>query len=122
MLYDPARHEPLRPLPWNESQARALIERIVADTETRFTEDRYWPLHPLDRTANNEAEHFETPLYDGACGVFWALHYLRAVSAAGFHEAMRPSLIGSWRATVPGSANPGGENTRRSCLATRRFE
>ena len=82
MLYDPARHEALRPLPWDERQARAVIERIVVDTETRFTEDRYWPLHPLDRTANNETEHFETPLYDGACGVFWALHYLQAVGAA----------------------------------------
>lgn len=82
MLYDPARHEPLRPLPWDESQVRAAIERIVQDTDSRFTADKYWPLHPLDREGEDEAGHVETPLYHGACGVFWALHYLQAVGAA----------------------------------------
>lgn len=82
MLYDPARHEPLRPFPWDESRVRATIERIVSDTESRFTEDRYWPLHPLDREGGGERAQFETPLYHGACGVFWALHYLQAIGAA----------------------------------------
>jgi hypothetical protein len=81
MLYDPARHEPLRPLPWDECQVRAAIERIVADTESRFTEDRYWPLHPLDRESEDAPGRVETPLYHGACGVVWALHYLQAVGA-----------------------------------------
>ncbi len=49
LLYDPARHEQLRPIPWDESQVLTAIEYIVADTESRFTEDRHWPLHPLDR-------------------------------------------------------------------------
>ena len=82
MLYDPARHEPLRPLAWDEGQVRAAIAHIVADTESRFAEDRYWPLHPLDRDGADDAEPFVTPLYHGACGVFWALHYLQAVGAA----------------------------------------
>jgi hypothetical protein len=82
MLYDPARHEPLRPLPWDERQVRAAVERIVVDTESRFDEDRYWPVHPLDREGNDAAGHPETPLYHGACGVFWALHYLEACGAA----------------------------------------
>lgn len=81
MLYDPSRHEPLRPLPWNESKARATIERIVLDTDARFSEDKYWPLHPLDRE-DDEPEQVETPLYHGACGVIWALCYLQAVGAA----------------------------------------
>ena len=80
MLFDPARHEPLRPLPWDESQVRAVIDRIVLDTESHFTEDRYWPLHPRDR--EGQTGPLETPLYHGACGVFWALHYLQAVGAA----------------------------------------
>ena len=80
MLYDPGRHEPLLTLRWNESEARAAIERIVVDTEARFTEDRYWPLHPLDWDGGGERDRIETSLYDGACGVFWALHYLEGQS------------------------------------------
>lgn len=82
MLHDPARHEPLRPLRWDEDKVRGAIERIVADTESRFAGELYWPLHPLDRRRENAAEQFETPLYDGASGVIWALHYLQAVGAA----------------------------------------
>ena len=48
MLYDPTRHEALRPVPWNEDRAREVIERIVSDTERHFSPDRYWPIHPRD--------------------------------------------------------------------------
>lgn len=82
MLHDPARHEPLRPLAWDEGQVRAAIEHIVRDTELRFTPEHYWPMHPLDRDSDDEAAHVHTPLYHGACGVFWALHYLQDVGAA----------------------------------------
>jgi hypothetical protein len=82
MLFDPARHEPLRPLPWDESQARVAIERIVLDAESSYTKDGYWPLHPLDREGGDKTQQVETPLYHGACGVFWALRYLQAVGAA----------------------------------------
>lgn len=87
MLYDPARHEPLRPLAWDEGEVRAAIAHIVADTESRFAEDRYWPPHPLDRDGPDDAEPFATPLYHGACGVFWALHYLQAVGAASLSRS-----------------------------------
>jgi hypothetical protein len=80
LLYDPARHEPLRPLAWDESAARATIERIVADTRSRYTEDAYWPQHPLDRDGD-DGDRIQTSLYFGACGVFWALDYLAAVGA-----------------------------------------
>ena len=81
MLYEPARHEPLRPFRWDESVVRAAIERIIADTESRFAEDRYWPLHPLDARSAHDARPFETSLYDGATGAFWALRYLEAAGA-----------------------------------------
>ena len=81
-LYDPGRHEPLRRLPWDENPVREAIERIVRDTEAHFTDERYWPLHPLDNDSGNETRHVVTPLYHGACGVIWALRYLQAVGAA----------------------------------------
>jgi Lanthionine synthetase C-like protein len=81
MLYAPERHEPLRPLQWDEGIALAAIERIVRDTEAQYAEDRYWPLHPADRQGDSDARTYETALYDGACGVFWALEYLQAVGA-----------------------------------------
>jgi len=91
MLYDPARHEPLRPLAWDESQVRATIEHIVMDTESRFTEERYWPLHPLDREGDETAE-VETPMYHGACGVVWALGYLQDVGAARLSRSYHGEL------------------------------
>src|SRR5215471_8612873 len=92
MLYDPGRHEPLVTLRWNDSEARAAIERIVVDTEARFTEDRYWPLHPLDWGGRGEHDHIETSLYNGACGVFWALHYLEARSVVGLARSYASEL------------------------------
>jgi hypothetical protein len=80
-LYDLARHEPLRTLRWDGSQVHEVIERIVRETEAHFGEDRYWPLHPLDNDSGDRADRVETPLYHGACGVIWALHYLQAVGA-----------------------------------------
>jgi hypothetical protein len=79
MLHDPARHEALVPRAWNEAEARAAIEAIVAGTEARFDPDHYWPVHPLDREG---PEMVETPLYHGAAGVVWALHYLQDCGAA----------------------------------------
>ena len=79
-LYDPARHESLRPLPWDAQRARSAIERIVRATESRFREERHWPLHPLDREESDQ-EAFATPMYHGAGGVVWALHYLQGAGA-----------------------------------------
>lgn len=79
-LYDPARHESLRPLPWDEDQVKSAISRIVVDVEARYSEDSYWPVHPRDRRRGVD-ERFDTPLYDGACGVIWAVDYLQRVGA-----------------------------------------
>lgn len=91
MLHDPARHEPLRALPWDADRARACIAQIVRDTEAHFSEDRYWPLHPLDQEGD-AADTVETPLYHGASGVIWALHYLRDAGAATLTRDYTPLL------------------------------
>ena len=82
MLYDSARHEALQPIAWDEDQVRETIKRIVGDTESRFSPGRYWPVHPRDVDGGDDPNQLTTPLYFGACGVIWALHYLQAVGAA----------------------------------------
>jgi hypothetical protein len=100
MLYEAARHETLNPLPWDEERARAAIDWIVRDTERVFSPDRYWPMHPRDRDGDDRSPAY--PLYHGAVGVLWALHYLDAVGAArmeGSYREVVPGLIpktGSW--------------------------
>lgn len=79
MLYDPARHEPLHPIEWDEGIAAATIQRIVRDTEARFTPDRHWPLHPLDANGGETAPLFN--VYVGAAGTVWALQHLEATGA-----------------------------------------
>jgi len=80
MLHDPARHEPLLSIAWDEGQARATIEYIVNDTEARFSAGTYWPIHPRDADDGQTQPLY--PLYFGACGVLWALHYLQAIGAS----------------------------------------
>jgi Lanthionine synthetase C-like protein len=82
MLYDPARHEALQAIPWDEATVRAAIERIVGDTERRFSPGHYWPLHPRDVGGNMDPTQPATGLYFGAAGVIWALHFLQSVGAA----------------------------------------
>ena len=81
MLFDSARHEPLLPIAWDEHRVRATIARIARDIEDRFSEDAYWPLHPLDVEDGDDPNLPATTLYGGACGVIWALHYLEAAGA-----------------------------------------
>ena len=81
MLYEPARHEALQSIDWNEGQARDAIDRVVRDTEQAFSPDRYWPIHPRDLEAHYDPALPSTTLYYGACGVIWALQYLQAVGA-----------------------------------------
>lgn len=90
MLFDPARHETLQDLAWNDAHARAAIEHIVRDTEAHFSADRFWPLHPGD--ADDGETEPVYPLYFGAAGVVWALHYLKAVGATDLGRAYEPYL------------------------------
>ncbi|MEP7124887.1 MAG: LanC-like protein [Byssovorax sp.] len=107
MLYDPARHEPLRPIPWDDGRARAALEAIVADTESRFTDEGYWPIHPLDLEDDDAPGQVETPLYHGAAGVIWALQYLEAVGTVALsrsYVARLDHLLLRNRAWLAGSA------------------
>jgi hypothetical protein len=94
MLFDPARHEPLQPIRWDEARVRATIARIADDTEERFATGTYWPIHPRDADDGATAPLY--PLYFGACGVLWALHYLDAVGAVrlkrGYAICVEPLL------------------------------
>ena len=47
-MFDPARHEPLDIIPWDEDRVRACIGQIVDDAESRFTPQGWWPPHPRD--------------------------------------------------------------------------
>jgi hypothetical protein len=79
MLFEPARHEPLTNVAWNEARAREAIRRIVEDAEESLGEACTWPLHPLD-VSRPEPPH--KSLYLGASGVVWALAYLQRQGAA----------------------------------------
>ena len=113
MLYEPSRHETLRPIRWDENAVRRTIERIVADTEARFSADRYWPIHPLDAQDAAPAGQFETSLYDGACGVFWALHYLEAVGACRAVAALRRRSSSDFSSTIAARSARALPNTDR---------
>jgi hypothetical protein len=81
MLFDPARHEPLQAIEWNETRVREFIARIVRQTETQRDANGLWPAHPNDVDAGDTPHAPFTPLYHGACSVAWVLGYLEAVGA-----------------------------------------
>ena len=93
MLFDPTRHEPCIDMPWSEARARAAIEQIVRDAESRFTPDGLWPTHPRDAefTAASPSSPL-TQLYDGACGVMWALHHLQSAGAVRLERSYAPHV------------------------------
>jgi len=82
MLHDPARHEALQPIAWDEGRVRATIARIVDETVAAATPDALWPVHPRDLEPGDDPDAFVTNLYYGAAGVIWALDWLRAAGAA----------------------------------------
>ncbi len=90
MLHDPARHEPLAGIEWDEDRARAAGGHIVRRTEPPFSPEQYWPLHPRDADGADHAPAY--PLYHGACGVIWALSHLAAVGACTIERAYRDAV------------------------------
>lgn len=94
MLYDPGRHEPLQGAAWDGQRVRDAIAAIVQATERHFSPDRYWPPHPQDLEPEDPPDAPFTPLYLGACGVVWALHYLQDVGAVRLGRDYRPYLDG----------------------------
>jgi lantibiotic modifying enzyme len=90
MLYSEERHEACAPREWDADCAASMIATIVADTESRFSPDTFWPMHPLDADDGDTRPAY--PLYHGAAGVIWALHYLRDVGAARLKRSYAPHL------------------------------
>jgi hypothetical protein len=87
-MIEHARHVPLRPIPWRESEAAAAIEDIVADGLEDFDAERFWPAHPLDGGIRDG----HTSFYFGATGVIWGIDYLGRVGATKARFDFRPIL------------------------------
>jgi hypothetical protein len=75
LLYEPERHEPLVPDPWNEAAARGWVERFAKDAQRSFSRTGLWAPHPRDLERGDPREP-STTIYDGAAGVIWALDHL----------------------------------------------
>jgi lantibiotic modifying enzyme len=108
VLYTPERHEPLRGLQWDQRAALSAIEGIVRDAEARYSESLYWPLHPADRQGDGDNRLYDTSLYDGACGVCWALEYLQAVGAVRLRRSYLnglPELLSRNRLSLGNAAD-----------------
>src|SRR5437016_3099304 len=88
LMIEHARHVPLRPTPWRESDAAAAIEDIVADGLEHFDAARFWPAHPLDEGIRDG----HTSFYFGATGVIWGIDYLGRVGATKARFDFRPIL------------------------------
>jgi hypothetical protein len=108
MLYQPERHEALAPIAWDEARARATIQSIFGRTVRAQLEGSYWPWHPNDLEPGDDPSIPALPLYHGAAGVIWALHYLQDVHAAApearFGECFE-SLVEANRAALGGIAD-----------------
>jgi hypothetical protein len=82
-LYDPARHEPLGDIEWDEGRARDGIATICRDAEAAFDPERLWPMHPRDWEPGTPEDGIMRGLYLGAAGM---VHGLGRLARAGFHE------------------------------------
>lgn len=83
--FEPSRHVPLRPLPWNAGEAQAAIDDIAGDAIDHLDPERFWPAHPLDDISDGH-----TSFYFGATGVVWALDYLSRAGATTRTIDLRP--------------------------------
>jgi hypothetical protein len=76
-LFEPGRHEALDDTPWDAARAGAALEQILDDTHRAYLgAEELWPIHPID--VSDERPSVLLPLYYGAAGVIWTLHYLKA--------------------------------------------
>jgi hypothetical protein len=74
MLYRSEKFDKLTDEPWREEHVRERIRGIVADAETNYSPESFWPA--------DEWDAWKAPLplmnlYVGAAGVLWALDVLR---------------------------------------------
>jgi hypothetical protein len=91
-VFDPNRHAPLEPFPWDSDRARDAIARIVLETRDAANADTLWPIHPEDGGASASTFY---DLYSGAAGIVWALDLL---TRTGFSaDIFRPDIdITKW--------------------------
>ena len=97
MLYKPELFEPLTDEPWDEQRVRERIRAIVADAETTYSPDTFWPADEWDGW---NAPKPLMSLYVGAAGVLWALDVLRRRGhgdAALDLPAAAKRLVERWR-------------------------
>ncbi len=87
MLFEPARHEPLRDAAWDAARASEAIRSIVRDLEETVGADGVWPAHPLDEVDGPLSG--QKSLYLGASGALWAMWYLEQKGAVTLR--VRPS-------------------------------
>src|SRR3954452_16553041 len=78
-MFDPARHEPLADIGWDEPRARDAIAAICRDLEAAFDRERLWPLDPVDDEPGTA--EVVRGLYLGVAGMLHGLHRL-----SGFYE------------------------------------
>jgi hypothetical protein len=76
--FEPARHVALCDEAWRPETARQAIRAIVADAETSFDAETYWPSHPQEDGFPGGTTGF----YLGACGVLWAMDFLKREGVA----------------------------------------
>ena len=93
LLYEIERHERVSDMCWDEGRARFAIERIVADTQRGFDEEKLWPIHPFDRSPERPPDSLK-PVYYGAAGVIWALTHLNEEGAIALERDYLPAVRG----------------------------
>jgi len=86
-MIENARHVPLRPAPWDEGIAALAIDEIMSDALADFSEEAFWPAHPLDDIKDGHSS-----LYFGAAGVILGLDHLRRIDAIRTAPDFRPAL------------------------------
>jgi hypothetical protein len=96
MLYRLEAFEPLTDEPWDEERVRARIGAIIADAESSYSPDDFWPADEWD------AWSCPLPLmnlYIGAAGVIWALDLLRRRGYEGSLDlaASAQRVVERWR-------------------------
>ena len=94
MLFEPARHEPLLDIAWDETRVRDAIRAIVDDAQETLGPDGTWPWHPRDE-GGSEPRH--KSLYLGATGVLWALRYLEQEGAVALRIKPAELIEGVYR-------------------------
>lgn len=72
MLFQQARHTPLKTAPWSEEIVKNVIEDIFNWAIKNYDSKKGWKAHPDE----DSAIEYNKSLYFGAAGVLWGLHQI----------------------------------------------